>query len=389
MRGFTILKPDYNGQSIVNLMSSVTKGLGGKTIYKELKYLSAKDISKHKNVVLLIIDGLGYNYLIRNGKDSILKYNLKARMTSVFPPTTATCVTTFATGVAPQQHGITGWFVYLKELGMITTILRTRPRVNGSSFSEAGIDLNRIFTEKSLASKIKVRSYTVIHDDILKSDYNMINNRCSKMLGYKNLSGCFKGIKKAISQRGRKYVYAYWGSLDHFAHETGMNSKSTYKHFRSIDEHVKKLAKYLEGKDTLLIITADHGLIDTSKERTILLENHPRLNECLTLNFSGETRCAYCYVKPEKLKQFKGYIKKYLKKEFYLIKSEELIKRNFYGLYAPHPRLSDRIGDYALIAKENYIIIDALLGQGEKIPIGNHGGVSKEEMYVPLIIIKS
>jgi predicted AlkP superfamily pyrophosphatase or phosphodiesterase len=363
--------------------------LGGRPQYKELKYLSSKEISKYKNVVLFVIDGLGYNYLMRNGKDNILKNNLKAKMMSVFPPTTASCITTFSTGVAPQQHGITGWFTYLKELGMITTILRTRPRLGGNSFSEIGIDLNRIFTEKSLASKIKVKSYTVIHDDILKSDYNKINNKNSTMLGYTDINGCFESIKKAIDQKGQKYVYAYWGDLDHLAHEKGMNSKSAYKHFKSIDKNVKKLAKYLEGKNTLLIITADHGLIDTPRERTILLKNHPKLAECLTLQFSGEPRCAYCYVKPEKLKQFKDYVKKYLKKEFYLIKSEELVKRNFYGLYKSHPRLADRIGDYALIAKENYTIRDALLGQEEKIHIGNHGGISEEEIYVPLIIIKT
>jgi predicted AlkP superfamily pyrophosphatase or phosphodiesterase len=384
-----ILKPDYNGKSIVNLMSSLIKGLDGKPKYKELKYLSSKEISKYKNVVLLVVDGLGYNYLLRVGRGSILKDKLKAKMTSVFPPTTAACITTFITGTAPQQHGITGWFVYLKELGMITTILRTEPRIGGCSFSDVNIDSNKIFTEKSLTSKIKVKSYEIINDAIIKSEYNMTHNRHSKMLGYTNLNDCFNNIKRAINEKGKKYIYAYWADLDSFAHEKGMNSKTTYKHFKEIDKQVQKLTNFIKGKDTLLIITADHGLIDTTKERTILLRNHSKLAECLTLQFSGESRCAYCYVRPGKLKQFKNYFNKHLKKQFYLMKSEELIRRNFYGLYEPHPKLNERIGDYAIIAKENYAIKDALLGQKEKIHIGNHGGVSADEMYVPLVIIKS
>ena len=41
----------------------------------------------------------------------------------------------------------------------------------------------------------------------------------------------------------------------------------------------------------------------------------------------------------------------------------------------------------ALILKENYVIKDILLDQYLKIHIGNHGGLSKQEMLVPLIVI--
>jgi hypothetical protein len=37
--------------------------------------------------------------------------------------------------------------------------------------------------------------------------------------------------------------------------------------------------------------------------------------------------------------------------------------------------------------RENYIIKDFVLGEKERFHIGNHGGVSKEEMFVPLIVI--
>jgi len=203
------------------------------------------------------------------------------------------------------------------------------------------------------------------------------------------MDDCFNKIKIAVNSPGRKYIYAYWDGFDRTAHKEGVYSNSTKKQFKDIDNNVRKLSEYLNKKKTLLIITADHGMIDTPKERTIMLSNHPKLAECLTTCLSGESRCAYCYIRPDKLKQFKEYVKKNLKKECYLVKSEDLIKRNFYGLYTPHPKLSERIGDYTLIAKENYCIRDALLGQKEKIQQGNHGGISKEEMYVPLILIRS
>ena len=43
--------------------------------------------------------------------------------TAANPPTTSAAITTFATGLAPQQHAVTGWFMHLKELGAVSTIL--------------------------------------------------------------------------------------------------------------------------------------------------------------------------------------------------------------------------------------------------------------------------
>ena len=58
-------------------------------------------------------------------------------------------------------------------------------------------------------------------------------------------------------------------------------------------------------------------------------------------------------------------------------------------MYKPNPKLKDRIGDYVLIMKEGHIIKDSLMGRKESYHIGNHGGVSKEEMFVPLIVVKA
>ena len=72
----------------------------------------------------------------------------------------------------------------------------------------------------------------------------------------------------------------------------------------------------------------------------------------------------------------------------YLYKSNDLIKKNYFGLFKPNKKLFDRVGDYTLIMKENYVILDSILGEKRCFHIGNHGGVSKQEMYVPLVIIK-
>jgi hypothetical protein len=35
--------------------------------------------------------------------------------------------------------------------------------------------------------------------------------------------------------------------------------------------------------------------------------------------------------------------------------------------------------------KENYILLDSVINQQRERLIGNHGGISEEELYIPLI----
>lgn len=56
--------PDYQGGSIVNLMASLQVGLGGADhAYAHLSLLPADEIIHQRQVLLWVIDGLGYNYL--------------------------------------------------------------------------------------------------------------------------------------------------------------------------------------------------------------------------------------------------------------------------------------------------------------------------------------
>lgn len=207
-------------------------------------------------------------------------------------------------------------------------------------------------------------------------------------MGYTTLNGFFSQIRKAVkSHNQRKYIYAYWYEFDSISHKNGVNSKKAYNHFKEIDKRLKSLVKNIKNTNTTLIITSDHGFVDSTKKQLIKLEDHPKLKECLTLPLCGERRTVYCYVHPSKTKQFEKYVKTKFKKYCYMYRSEELIRKNYFGLFKENPKLFDRIGDYILIMKDNYLFCDDILNRKRKFHIGHHGGVSKEEMYVPLIVI--
>ena len=382
--------PDYRNGSIVNLMASVRAGLGcGDSLYAPLSELPPDELAQARNVLLLVVDGLGYEYLRGRG-ETRMGQHLRARLTSVFPSTTASAITTFLTGTAPQQHALTGWFMYFRELGTVSAVLPFTPRYGGTSFAKCGIDPVPFFGHRPVFDDLAVPSQVLSPADIVDSDYSRSHCGRAHRRGYRNMEDFFASLRSTLSHdRGRKYVYAYWSELDGLAHHHGIGSRQVAEHFASLDAGFSALCDGLRGSDTLVIVTADHGLLDTDAESRLWLEDHPQLAETLALPLCGEPRVAYCYVRPDRRTQFHDYVRSALADKSDLFVSAELVERGFYGHGPAHPRLEERVGDYALLMKGNYVLRDRLTAEKPPTHVGVHGGVSAAEMYVPLIVLQS
>lgn len=380
--------PDYKGGSIVNLMSSIFRGLGGQHPYAPLRDFSL-DFS-HKNIVLLNIDGLGYNFLKKEGAKTFLAKNLKGKLTSVFPSTTATATTALNIGVPAQQHGLTGWLVFLKELALTARVLPFTARLGQMSLN-GKINYADIFSWEAPYKKLPAESYAIAYEKYSHSDYSLAVYNGATSLRGKNLPDIFRKAEKLLKKTGkkRKFISLYWGDLDETEHKFGTKSLMVKKKLREIDGQFKEFIEKIKNTDTLVLVSADHGLIDIpQKSDRLFLSDHPKLKNMLTMPLCGEPRVAYCYVKPEREKDFVRYVKKNLAFCCQIYKSRELIEKNWFGLFSANPNLADRVGDYTLIMKDHYILKDYLPGEEMNILKASHGGVSEDEMFVPLIAIE-
>jgi len=368
-------------------MSSITRSFGVGSKYKELPILKSAKLSTSKNIILFIIDGLGYEYLIKNGKDTCFYKHLQGKATSVFPATTASAIPSFSTGVAPGEHGLTGWHMYLPDENITTKIVKFTERGTGKPLSKYGIKMSDVFTQKTIFEKIS-NSHVVICKDYAYSDFTNAIMKKANILPYSNLNGFFSQTKKAIdSNQKRKYIYAYWGELDDLLHKFGTKGQKPLNHLKELDGYFTKFINSKKNTDTTIIITADHGLVDYKKTDIVELDKHPRLKEMLVAPLCGEPRVAYCYVDKNKTKEFEVYIKKYLSKYCHIHKSRELVDKKIFGTGKVNKKLINHIGNYILVMKNNYIIKDILPGEKRKQKKACHGGTSKEEMFVPVITV--
>src|SRR5260221_14642894 len=76
--------PDYAGGGLLNLMSSIAAACGGRAFHPALAALAPDALSAAENVVLLVMDGVGDNYLQRRGGGGGLARRRRGAMSSVF-----------------------------------------------------------------------------------------------------------------------------------------------------------------------------------------------------------------------------------------------------------------------------------------------------------------
>lgn len=382
--------PDYSGGSIVNLMSSLIEGRGGRADYPPLRTLDADGLAEVTNLVLLVIDGLGADWLARRAPQGLLSRHQRMTMTSVFPTTTAAAIPTFLTGLAPQQHGLTGWHMYLRELGSVIAVLPGRPRYGGAGYRAAGIDPARLFNFRSVFQRMTARGFAISPSHIAHSDINRVLTRGAEIRPFKTLTGMFRHARRLVRRpRGQQYLYLYWPELDRIGHDKGIEGVDALTHLNAIETAIDDFLDGIAGTDTLLLVTADHGQIDSAACSRIDLAAHPGLGRCLALPLCGEPRAAYCYLRPGQVAGLHTYCREQLGDLALIRPSQALLAAGLFGPGRPHPRLAERIGDYTLLTEGTTTLRDRLPFEDNHTMIGAHGGLSPSELFVPLCMLRA
>lgn len=375
--------PDYGGGSLVNLMASVREALGGGAGGIPLALLPPQDLPATHHVVLLVVDGLGHDFLLAH--PGRLSAHLRGALTSVFPSTTAAAIPTFLTGLAPQRHGLTGWHMYFPELGAVIAPLPFRTRVGKQPLTQAGVTVEGLFGLTPLANHLPLPCHVVSPRHIVDSEFNRALSGRATRHGYGSVEEMFATLARILeSADSRCYVHAYWPELDTLAHLHGVTSPQVSAAFAALDTAFGNFLDRLPGVPVQVIVTADHGFMDVT--HTIDLGDHPALRDCLRLPLCGEPRAAFAYVRAGRERAFEEHVRTALADRVDLIASREALAAGWFGRGTPHPALEDRIGDYLLLPRAGVIIRDWVMGEERYVHLGVHGGLSAREMRVPLVL---
>lgn len=383
--------PDYGGHNVVNLLSSVIQASGGESPHPECPLLSASMAAEYRHIMVVLLDGMGCEQIAAMlGKGlgyAFWKQTQYNQLSTVFPATTAAVVTTFGTGATPQEHGVFGWYTYLKDLGLVSTILRAQTRM-GTPFLPHDYDLTEYMNFPDYYSAVTRMRHLVSYRHIPYSRYSKAGTNWDTRRSCKTLKGLSNHLVQIARTKKRSLTYAYWPEFDTLCHEWGCQHKEARTHFNQIDTMLGELVQRLKGTGTLLLVTADHGLVDVPARQNIRLNRVPGFSECLSVLPSGDARQLICLVRPRYEQQFLDIVNGTLAESCVCIDSEAMLRSGVYGAGNLHPAVKDRLGDYILLAKEKYSFTYAIPGLDDHPKKAHHGGMSSAEMLVPLCVCK-
>ncbi len=378
--------PDYADGSIVNFVQSIARAGGApRQRYAELAALPAERLASARHIVLFVFDGLGEKTLEDFPEGEGLRRHRVASLRSVFPSTTATAITTFMTALAPAQHGLTGWHMHLAEIDETLAILPMT--VRGDPRKALPADLAaRIFTYPTLFQQLARECTVLVPQNIADSPFNAAHSRGARTLAYASPGEMFAQVAALLNDAARpRYIYAYYPEIDTLSHRFGSRSAEAGQALATLAALFGEFVAQVEGSDSWLLATADHGFIDSPPDRVVRLDDHRELAAMLTRPLCGEARVAYCYVAAAKRPAFAAYVRRHLAHCAELVPSAELIEAGWFGPPPCHGQLAARVGDFTLIMHENWTIKDWVPGEKQHTTLGVHGGLSDDEMRVPLL----
>ena len=193
--------PDYNN-SILNLITSILKKYNVETKHNSLKVLDEKMEKNYKNVVLIVLDGMGEHILKNLSEYGFFRKNEIACLTSVYPSTTTAALNTYYSGMPPYESGWIAWSQYFKEYGRAIDMLSHKESYQNDSLKNATMDVfKEVVNYEPVFAKIEKASPEVKAYEITP-DYS--DRRSKRSIRANNIEELCEAIKLVCSRRWKK-----------------------------------------------------------------------------------------------------------------------------------------------------------------------------------------
>ena len=361
--------PDYTGPCLSNIVPAILEhnviGEG---------WMPA-EILKAKQVVLLLIDGLGYEQFLKCEEKELVP-NLadfsKVRIQTVAPTTTATALTSLTTGKSPGEHGVVGYKIrvgnqVLNALRWTTGLGSAVNQINPTTF-------------QPITPFMDSNASVISPSEFKDSGFSEAHLRGGAYSGYWLPSSIPLLIRDSLNA-GSKFVYAYYDGLDKVGHIHGINEFYDSEICYINDLIGRTVSALPEG--AALIVTADHGMVDVGDSLVTLDAKIDDLSEEL----SGEARFLWIHAKRGAKSELVEALEDLYSATACIRTSEQVLDEGWFGMQMSASALN-RIGDVALVAREPI----AFVPQGKPGPDlkARHGSLTTAESYVPLMtMIKS
>jgi len=340
-------------------------------------------IGPAEHYVLVLIDGLGAELLATLPEGSFLRRHQAGTLQAVVPPTTATAMTTLATGFRPASHSIPGWWVYLAARELSITVLPFVERFSEQPLEQWGVSAEHVFPVPSAWAGVK-RPCTMVLKQA-DSTFSRYMGGQAERIGYGNLPEAFEIVRARLAQAmAPSFTFVYLPHVDALAHKEGVDSPQMPPLLAELDRQLEALTSAGRAR---FVIMADHGLANTPPERKVVIEHaDPLLAELLCLP-TGEPTFLIFHTKPKRQRAFAAAFRERFGGLFALITPAQAQELELFGPEPLTPLMRSRLGSYIGIPAPTPAALYVRTPAGPfRVHVAHHAGLTSQEMLVPLIL---
>jgi hypothetical protein len=362
-----VIAPSYDGRGLLNLVAELERRLHGDALAHGLESGFSHLIPTASSYGLILFDGLG-DHQLRHPEAGPLASSRRAVLDSPFPTTTTVSMATVVTGMSPAAHGVIGHLLWLPELGRVVNTLKWVD-LSGGAVTYPTMDLLPAPNLWERLSASGINCVTVQPAGFSSTPLTAALYRGCRFVGVKTESEYVLRTLEALSTAGT-LVFTYFPPIDYAAHVWGQNSAEYGDAIRAAVNVWEGIIRMLPS-DAAVVGTADHGVAGIPEEGKILIRD----DIYRPLDFWGDPRAVMVRGSQRLINRLA------VETGAELVGPDRFLP--WLGPGAQHGQLGARLPDALLLAPFGKVLLPPGF---DKRLVGYHGGLTPEELKIPLLV---
>lgn len=373
-----LLTPGADVPSLTHVLPAVAAALGT-DVDGGADARALLQLPQARRACVVLVDGLGHlNLAERGGHAPFLRSLLASSqpLLSTFPSTTATAVAAFGTGLGPGRTGMLGYTVRVPQTGRLGNLVSWTDMPPPEQWQPHPTVFERL-----------------VHDGVRVTSVGPARFHGSGLTGAalrgaaytpaEPLGGRVDAVVRALREPGLAYLY--WHDVDKTGHHHGWGSWQWGEALAELDFELGRLARSLP-RDTLLVVTADHGMVDVDPARRRDVGTDPVLGAQVATT-GGEPRALHLHVAPGADPEVvAARWRDELGDDAVVRTRDEAVGAGWFG--PVDARVHPVVGDVVVAMTGAATVVDSRTQSSASIALrGVHGSLTAREMLVPLLVL--
>lgn len=343
-------------------------------------YADALGLGEAASVTVLLVDGLGDRQISADVTPFMTAHRAQP-LSCTFPSTTPVGLGSLGTGMPAGGHGLVGGAFVVPETGRVLEPLHWTDDPHPTATQPEPTVLERAARAGVSVATISPREYE--RSGLTRSVLRGADYRGADSAG-ERVGELAAALRSARERRTSLLAYVYWALLDRTGHGHGVDSVHWRAEARQVDRLVEQCAGLL-GPGDVLVVTADHGMVDCLESDRIWVDDDRSLTAGVAI-LSGEPRMRHVYVRDGAAADVAAAWRGTLADRAWVLTREEAIESGWFG--DVEPDYQGRLGDVLAVARDRTVLASRRVDERVSRLIGQHGALTDEEMTIPWVVVR-